>query len=338
MPPDFSAPPGRSDPSPWDVGPTPSRSLRPDLVLGIDGGGTHTAAILARVATGEVLGRGTGGPSNIQSVGVSAAMKGLDQAVDRAFAAAGAGRATVAAACLGLAGVDRDEGIDVIRGWAEWVGLAAEVSVANDATLLLAAGTPAGWGLAVVCGTGSIAFVRTPAGEVGRCGGWGYVLGDEGSGYRLALAGLQAVCRGFDGCAPATGLTAKFLQRMGLTAVPDLIPAVYRGPWDRAAIAGLAPLVLDAADAGDAVATAIVRREAADLAVTAATAVANIGLPVAGVPLALTGGVILRSDPYRAAFLESLRDRGVTPDPVGLVPDPGVGAVVLARRAARAGT
>jgi N-acetylglucosamine kinase-like BadF-type ATPase len=318
MPPNFTDP--------------PSRPIRPDLVLGIDGGGTHTAAILARRDTGDVIGRGTGGPSNIQSVGVSAAMKGLDEAVDRAFRAAGLAGVTVGSACLGLAGIDRNEGVDVIRGWADWVALAGTLTVANDATLLLAAGTPLGWGLAVVCGTGSIAFVQTADGQVGRCGGWGYTLGDEGSGYQIALAGLRAVCRAFDRCSPETTLTATFLQRMGLGEVPDLIPAVYRGPWDRAAVSGLAPVVLDAADSGDEVAGRIVRREASELAITAAAAVRNHGLPTV-LPLALTGGVVLRSEPYRAAFLGGLREQGVTPDPIGLVSDPGLGAVVLARRA-----
>lgn len=315
---------------------TPSRPLRPDLVIGIDGGGTHTAAILARLDSGEILGRGAGGPSNIQSVGVSAGMKSLDEAVDRAFQNAGLGRVSVAAACLGLAGIDREEGIDVIRGWAEWVSLAGNVSVANDATLLLAAGTPEGWGLAVVCGTGSIAFVQSKTGQVGRCGGWGYILGDEGSGYQVALAGLRAVCRAHDLCGPKTTLTDRFLQRMGLADVPALIPAVYRGPWDRAAISGLAPLVLETADAGDAVAREILDREARELAKTASAAVRQLELDTEGVPLALTGGIILRNDRYRSSFLDALRAEGVTPEPVGLVSDPGVGAIVLARRAATA--
>jgi N-acetylglucosamine kinase-like BadF-type ATPase len=139
------------------------------------------------------------------------------------------------------------------------------------------------------------------------------------------------VCRAFDRCGPETTLTATFLQRMGLSEPPDLIPAVYRGSWDRAAISGLAPVVLDAADAGDEVASQIVRREASELAHTAAAAVQNHDLP-STLPLALTGGVVLRSEPYRAAFLGALQKHGVTPDPIGLVSDPGLGAVVLARR------
>ncbi|MGL6094557.1 MAG: N-acetylglucosamine kinase, partial [Fimbriiglobus sp.] len=214
------------------------------------------------------------------------------------------------------------------------VALAGSVAVVNDAALLLAAGTPDGWGLAVVGGTGSIAFVRTPDGRDGRCGGWGYLLGDEGSGYRLVVAGLRAACRAYDRCGPPTALVAKFLARMRLTDAPGFIDAIYQGAWDRAALSAMAPVVLEAAAAGDAVAADIVRTEAGELAKTAASAVRNLGLPTTDVPVALTGGVILESEPYRAAVLAGLRAAGIVPGAVQLVDDPVLGAVVLARRLA----
>ncbi|MFO0848667.1 MAG: N-acetylmuramic acid 6-phosphate etherase [Gemmataceae bacterium] len=308
------------------------RSQRPDLVIGIDGGGTNTICLLAKADTGEVIGRGTAGPSNIQSVGVDNGLKALGEAVDRAFQAASLPRATVGGATLGLAGIDRQEGLDVIHGWTARVGLADKTSVANDATLLLAAGTPDGWGLAVIAGTGSIAFVKSPDGTIGRCGGWGYTLGDEGSAYLIALNALRAACRSHDKCGPPTVLVERFLKRMSLAAPPDLIPAVYRGPWDRAAIAGMAPLVLTAAAEGDAVAVEVIRQQASELAVTAAGAVRNYGLPTAGLPVALAGGVLLGSEAYRDFFLTGLRERGVEPGPVKLVSEPAAGAVVLARK------
>ena len=306
------------------------RPHRPDLVIGIDGGGTNTVALLADGTTGAVLGRGVSGPSNIQSVGVEAGLKALNAAIDRAFAAAGLPRAKVGSIALGLAGIDRQEGLDVIHGWAARNDIADRLRTANDATLLLAAGTPDGWGLAVIAGTGSIAFVRAATGEVGRCGGWGYTLGDEGSAYLLALNGLRAACRAADRIGPATELLPKFLTRMNLATAPDLIPAIYRGPWDRAAIAGLAPVVLEAAEAGDEVAGGIVRAEATELAHTAAAAVRNLNLPTT-LPVALAGGLLVGNEAYRAAFLAALAADGVTPSPATLVRDPACGAVILAR-------
>jgi N-acetylglucosamine kinase-like BadF-type ATPase len=300
------------------------------LVLGIDGGASSTTALLAEGATGRVLGRGDGGPSNIQAVGEEAALRELEVAAGAAFDAARLPYATVAAAALGLAGIDVD-GVDVIRGWADRVELAEKLSIANDATLLFAAGTPDGWGLAMVAGTGSIAFTLDKEGKDARAGGWGYLMGDEGSAFRLGLEGLRAACRCADGIGTPTALLTEYLAKLGSTDPRDFIPAVYRGAWDKAAIAGLAPIVLDLA-ATDKVARTILETEAVELARTAAAAVAKGGLPNVDVPIALTGGLLLRSTAFREQFLSNLRTCGVTPGPVGLVEDPAVGAVVLARK------
>jgi N-acetylglucosamine kinase-like BadF-type ATPase len=300
------------------------------LVLGIDGGATSTVALLAETSSGRVIGRGTGGPSNIHAVGVEKALEQLDAAVCDAFEAAGLTYASVAAASLGLAGVDLD-GVEVIRAWADRVELAGKLSVANDATLLFAAGTPDGWGLAMVAGTGSIAFTLDKHGKEARAGGWGYLLGDEGSAFRMGLLGLRAACRSADGVTPPTKLLPAFLAQLGTSDSREFIPAVYRGVWDKAAIAGLAPIVLELVPTDDA-ARAIFESETLELAKTAAGAVANGGLPRDGVPVALTGGLLLQSEAFRERFLKELRNCGVTPGPVGLVDDPAVGAVVLARK------
>jgi N-acetylmuramic acid 6-phosphate etherase len=318
------------------VGPTATADapVRTDLVLGIDGGGTSTRTLLADAATGEILGRAEAGPSNIQSVGVESALQALEDSIDRAFRVANLPRAKVGAIGLGLAGVDRQEGLDIIHGWANRRSIADRVRVANDATLLLAAGTPEGWGLAVIAGTGSIAFVQSPDGRIGRCGGWGYTLGDEGSAYVIAHRALRAACRAYDNVAPQTVLLERFLARMNVASPPELIPAVYRGPWDRAAIAGLAPLVLDAAAEEDAVAKRIVEDEVEQFARTAVGAVVNLGMPKIGVPVALAGGLLLNSELYRTMFLDAVRRLGLDPGIVTPVPEPAVGAVVFARRPA----
>ena len=310
-----------------------TRPTHPDLILGIDGGGSHTVALLAeRTESGHLLARSTSGPSNIQAVGVASAVNALDEAVSELFAAANLPRGPVAAAALGLAGVDTDDAAAVIRQWCTRAHLASHVDVSNDAILLLAAGTPAGWGLAVVAGTGSIAFGRTSQGEFARSGGWGYLLGDEGSAYRLALSGLHAVARAADGCAPPTIMTERLLKFMGLAAPSAMIHAVYLGGWDRARLATMAPVVLQAADDGDSAAQQIIAAEAEELAKTAAAAARKLALPTARLPLALTGGTILNSASYRARFLSALAILGIRPEPVTLVADPAEGALRLARR------
>src|SRR5581483_5378036 len=125
---------------------------------------------------------------------------------------------------------------------------------------------PEGWGVALVAGTGSMAFARAPDGRTARAGGWGYLLGDEGSGYALALAALRAVVRDADGRGPATRLTSRLLAHFGAVLAQDLVRLVYGGGVDRAALAAVAPYVLEAAAAGDEVAAEIMAGQAEELA------------------------------------------------------------------------
>jgi N-acetylmuramic acid 6-phosphate etherase len=308
----------------------------PDLVLGIDGGGSHTVALLARRADTErgwtLLGRGQGGPSNLQTVGADDAFRNLDQAVSQAFAAAGLSRRPVGAACLGMAGAGRAGDQEILRGWATQIALAGHVEVTTDAALLFAAGTPEGWGLAVVAGTGSIAVARSADGRSARAGGWGPLLGDEGSGYALAVAGLQAVAQAADGCGAATVLTQRLLAALGLGAPQELIPAVYSSGRDRVALAALAPLLLEAA-ADDAVAKSIVDEAAETLAETAVAAARQLGIHDRPLPVALAGSVLVNNADYRQLFVRALQSLGINAASVRLVSEPAEGAVRLAAQA-----
>jgi N-acetylmuramic acid 6-phosphate etherase len=329
---------GRIQPALAALGKSPERAVespRSDLVIGIDGGGTRTLALLARRDTGEVIGRGRAGASNLRAVGAEAGLRALEESIGRAFAEAGVPRAKVASICLGLAGVDRPGEPEVVRSWVARAGIAGKALATNDATLLLAAGTPEGWGLAVIAGTGSIAYVRKPDGTVGRAGGWGGLLGDEGSAYSIALRAMRAACRSHDGVGPSTKLTDALVRRMNLSGPTDFIPAVAGGAWDRTAIAGLAPLVLELAADGDGVAAGIVRTEAEELARTAARAAVANGLP-ATLPVALAGGVFTGSESYRERFLAELSRLGIEARPVRMVAEPAQGAVALACRHASA--
>jgi N-acetylmuramic acid 6-phosphate etherase len=303
-----------------------------DLVIGIDGGGSTTVALLA--TAGEVIGRGEAGPSNMQAVGVTLAFKAIEDAVAGAFAAAGRPPAPVRCAVLGLAGADRPQEQSLVRAWAERFGLARQVEAVNDAQLLLAAGTPEGWGIALVAGTGSIAFGRTPDGRLGRAGGWGYLLGDEGSAYAIVMSALQEVVHAADGRGPPTVLTERLLWAIGGQRPMDLIPAVYRGGWDRTALAGLAPIVLDAAGQGDKVAARIAAHGAHQLALTVAAAAMRLALPPDRLPLAMTGGTLLNSEHYRGGVLEGLDKLGIHAEPITMVHDPAEGGVRLARQSA----
>jgi N-acetylglucosamine kinase-like BadF-type ATPase len=318
-----------------DKTPLGQLARRDDLWLGVDGGGSRTVALLATRGSGtfgeQVLGRGESGASNLRAVGEEQAVRALDEAVTRAFAAAGLMRVPVRAACLGVAGAGREEEQRVLGDWAMRVNLATHVEVLPDVALLLLAGTPDGWGVGVVAGTGSIAYGRAVDGRTARAGGWGSLLGDEGSGYALALGGLQAVARAADGRGPATMLTKLLLAGLGVQEPQGLIARLYNGGWDRVAVARLTPLVLDAAEQGDAVARELVEDGAKELAEAAAAVVRKLEFDPTAVPVALSGGLLLERPSYRERLQRGLVAIGIQGIPVTLVAEPARGAVRLAR-------
>jgi len=299
-----------------------------ELLLGLDGGGSKTLALLADAA-GRVVGRGSAGASNYQNIGEMAAWATLDTAIAAAFADADLPPGDVAAVGLGLAGVDRPEDRALFEGWAAGRFGGAPVVIANDAELVLAAGTPDGWGIALISGTGSIVYGRSPQGEMARAGGWGHIMGDEGSGYAIGVEALVAVMAAFDGRGPATALTGAVLAHWSLVTPPDLVGRVYRESDSTAEIATLAALVDAAAGDGDPVAADILQAAGRELAITVQAVVRRLALPMPA-PCALAGGAIVKGQQVRAAFLAAVEALGLRLDPITPVTEPAQGAIRLA--------
>lgn len=300
------------------------------FVLGIDGGGSKTLALLSD-SSGQIIGRGSGGPSNQQVVGFERACAAIESAIMAAFTDAQREPQMVAAMCLGLAGVDRPEDHQRFQAWANTCWPNVQLSIANDATLVLSAGTPEGWGLALVGGTGSIAYGRDMEGRYARAGGWGYLLGDEGSSYAIGLAALQAITRAVDGRAASTMLTDVILNHWALPAPQALIGHVYGGQIAPVAIAGLAMLVEETAAAGDAVAQEIIADACRELALALQAVARRLELP-APTPCALAGGLLLNRPRVAAGVLQAARELDLLLDPVTLVAEPAAGAVRIAAR------
>lgn len=301
------------------------------VYLGIDGGGSHTVALLADEA-GHILGRGEAGPANPLTVGEAEARQALRTAVCAAWAAAGLNPRPAEVACLGLAGTGRERERQEALRWAAEDGLAARVLVVLDCDLVLAAGTPEGWGLALIAGTGSIAWGRDAQGRTARAGGWGYLLGDEGSGYALGLEALRAIARAADGAGPTTALEAAILARWGLAAPQDFIPRVYRTPFPRPEIAELAPLVEEVAARGDPVAVRLVSEAGAALARILDAVARRLDLsPERPLPCALGGGLLVRGLLVREEALRAATALGWKLEPVVRVEEPALGALRLAR-------
>lgn len=303
----------------------------PGYLLAVDGGGTKTQAIVADLE-GKVLARGLGPSSNHHRVGLDAFGRALTTAIDGALQHVLGPRpkeawhaAPIAAACFGLAGVDCKEDETLVSTWVKAQGIAPSFVVVNDSQLVLAAGTPEGWGVALISGTGSVCLGRSKDGRSRRAGGWGPLLGDEGSGYQIALRALRAATQTADGRAGAQALLQAVLRHWGLDDASALIPHVYSSTMNQSELAGLAVVVLELAGKGDPVAAGIVTDAAQQLAAHVDALVHQLELTRP--PLALAGGVLratLRNS-LQAAIRSEL-------GPISYVADPSLGGVALARR------
>jgi N-acetylglucosamine kinase-like BadF-type ATPase len=310
-----------------------SRKTSPSLVIGVDGGGTKTVAWLAPLgdtSNAILLGRGQAGPGNPRAAGFDVAQANIAAAIVAAFVDAGLPRGAVAAACFGLAGAGRDIEQQRLAAWATDRGIARAVRVTGDAEPILAAASSDNCGVALICGTGSLAWGRSRDGEIGRTGGWGYLLGDEGSAYAIARAGLTAVMQAVDGRGPATVLLQRFQEELQATNSAELIDRIYGPEMTRERLAALATVVFAAADS-DQAAQGIVGAAADDLAKMVAVLCRRLALAAKEYTLALAGSVILNQSRLRSFLRARLEQHACSPREMQLVYEPVRGAVALAR-------
>lgn len=303
-------------------------------LLAIDGGGTTTEAWLAEPGC-NVLGRGTAGPSNAKAVGPEAARLALDTAIHRAFYAAGLVRAPVDLVCLGLAGFDRPDDRNLLKEWAEHGGWAHNILIVNDGDLVIAAGTTQGWGVGVIAGTGSIAVGRTKDGHTARAGGWGYLIGDEGSAYGVVLDALRLVARRADGRDPHVGrdpLTTRMCAALGVTNTEQIIPALYAPTLTRSRIASLAPEVLAACAEAPETADQLLTTAGTALGEIVSAVARSLGWTSGTFPLAVAGSFLLSAELVRQRMIGYLMRQGYEPN-ITVVTDPVRGALLLAEQA-----
>ena len=306
------------------------------LILGIDGGGTSTTAWLFDLEANQLIGCGTAGASNPKSAGAIEARMALELAKDRAFENARVPLSSVRAACLGLAGVDLDADKVEIKAWT--LSWADSVQIVNDTELVIAAASDLGWGIAVISGTGSNCIGKGADGQTIRAGGWGHLIGDEGSAYGVAIEGMRKVVRWDDGrdSEPVGGseLRNALNSHFQSNSSQEWISLLYEGGFDRARIASAALAVVNAAYAGSVPAMKLLDAAAEELAHAIAAVHRRLGwhttATMQAVPLGLAGGFILNVEHIRDQLLQRLDSLGVLVLP-RLVPEPVTGALGLAR-------
>jgi N-acetylglucosamine kinase len=295
-------------------------------VLGIDVGGTKTVCLLAD-EEGRVLSSAKGPGANLQEVGELQLEKVLHTVMEEAVST----QATVPSAiCLGIAGVDRPDDASVVRGIMSRIGYKARILIVNDALIALQAGIGGGAGIVIVAGTGSIAYGCDRDGKAARAGGWGYVLGDEGSGYWIGRLALRGIVREVDGRGQPTSLTPRVLAHFGVTRAEELLQTVYREDFKPATVAALAVHVQLAREEGDPVATAILDRGAKELVTAAASVTSQLGLAREEFTFVLAGGMFKAVPWLRAEVTRLLPAIAPQSRTLLLEVEPALGAVRLA--------
>ncbi len=270
----------------------------PKLYLGVDGGQSSTAALIAD-ETGRVVGRGRGGPCNHVTTeeGRAKFLSAVGDCLKQACGEAGIDATTVkfAAACLGLSGGGEDK-----ESYARELIRSERYKITHDAEIALAGATAGEPGIIVIAGTGSMAFGGNARGEKARAGGWGYVFGDEGGAFDLTRRALRASLRYEEGWGQETALRRLLLETTGASTANELLHRFY-SRLDRSYIATLATLVTRAADSGDGVACAILRDAAENLAWYVTGVYKRLFAAAESVRVAYVGGVF-ESDLFRSEF------------------------------------
>lgn len=258
------------------------------LFLGIDGGQSSTTALIGD-ETGRVLGMGRSGPCN-HVAGPQGRQKftaAIHGSVAQACLTAGIPAEAVrfVSACAGFSGGPEDKD----RLFRELV-LAEMYRITIDAEVALLGATGGTPGVITIAGTGSISYGRDAAGRFVRVGGWGYIFGDEGSGFDIVRQALRAILRMEEGWGPPTMLRQMLISVTGAADGNDLMHRFYTEEYPRARVAGFAVLVDQAAKEGDEVARQILLNAAQHLATCASTVRAQLFEPDAAVPVAYVGG------------------------------------------------
>ena len=306
-----------------------------DYFLGVDGGASSTTCAVA-TGDGAVVGIGHAGPSNhiLAPGGRERARAAVGGAVAHALAAAGLGAVEFRAAQFGMTGITRDtEQAHAFAGVVAETVRAAIVRIENDAVIARAGALAGRPGVMVIAGTGSVALGEDPSGRQARAGGWGYVFGDEGSGFAIGCGAVRAALHARDGTGEPTVLVERFAETAGMP-VTDIPMAFYEGRIDRSKIAALARAVSRAAEEHDAVARRLIDEAAAALARLAGAVIAQLRWPDGPVAVGPVGGVFDAGRTILHPLKEALAR--TAPSAV-LVPPrlaPAAGAILLAMRAA----
>lgn len=299
-------------------------------VVGVDGGGTKTQAVILD-ADSAIIGEGLAGPSNPLRVGIATAATAIREAIDRACESARLRRTDLIAAEIGLAGARRRELSARMREALLSLGI-GEVVVVGDADIALYGATEGEPGLIVIAGTGSICCGINARGKKGCAGGWGPIAGDEGGGAWIARRALRAIAHAVDGRGAPTSLTEAACSYFHVSDPIDLSTAIYAPTITNERLASFAKFVIQAAKARDQIASQIIAEGGQELGFSAAAVIRDLKLERETFQVAYVGGVF---DAAGELVLSSLREEVSRVAPKAYLAPPRFSPAVAAARMAR---
>ncbi|MDT8717869.1 ATPase [Clostridium sp. 19966] len=288
-------------------------------VIGVDGGGTKTEAS-AYSSKGEVIltsKRGFANLLNNRETALNNIVNSIKEIIDIL------GTSELKGVYLGIAGSEVGENAKIISDKIK-NKLKIDAVVMNDAEIALKAMLKGKDGILVIAGTGSVAFgINNNISS--KCGGWGNLLGDEGSGYSIAIKAIKRMIFEEEHSIPKSELTRQIMSKLQINSVNEITKFVYSSTKDE--IAALTPIVARLGEAGDKAACEILINEGIELAKT----VENLyrKLKFEGCPIALVGGVIKKAEILRRVFEDYLKENIVIKDIIDEEVSPTIGAYYI---------
>jgi len=298
--------------------------------VGYDIGGTNSRALVADEG-GRAVGLGQAGAGSYEVVGWDGLEAALHAVTDAALASAGIGSEQIAGAGFGIAGYDwpgeRGQHLEAIAS----LGLDAPFALVNDSMIGLIAGAEEGWGVGIVAGTGGNCWGRDRYGREGHTTGGAAMLGEYGGADTLVPEAICAVSRAFTRRGPATVLTQVFVDAVGALGQEDLLEGLYMGRYELSTSA--APLIFQAAAAGDAVALDLIRWAGRELGSLVVGVVRQLALEHETFEVVQIGSLLRASSLLADTMLATIHDVAPGARLTQLTMPPVVGGVILGMEA-----
>ncbi|MBT8385832.1 MAG: hypothetical protein KJO12_00345 [Ignavibacteria bacterium] len=299
-------------------------------IIGIDGGGTKSECAVADLL-GKILHRNLGKPSNFLAIGIDAAVENLFELIEGSLFKIEADFTDVKAIVIGTAGAGREKDARLLESSLNNFTLKEgihinSVKVVSDSLIALEGAFSGKAGCIVISGTGSILYAKDKNNLIHRNGGFGRMIGDEGSGYSIGRKGLAAVAKQIDGRGKSTLITKILNKKYSISSASDLIINVYKNNFD---IASAAEIVLAAANDKDSIALQILNEETDELLLHINAAMKK--MKVKKMDVAFSGSLIANKNIYSDLLRKKIDDKYSSVKIKEPDNTPVIGAILLAK-------